>query len=175
MWMFPWQLRFSQTKWNEGFAYSGEIRGFQHVWAGENLFLHIGFGNRCKKTDVRLSGKHRKMLTSERRQLEVWPFFFCMFELENQNPNKVFFTTHGCVFGVFTLSWTQRSSIEMWVEAVAITATFGFQADGKPQQETIGKSRSQQTCWCCVRGKVAWLVRGFLRGTVFESLCLLRS
>jgi hypothetical protein len=26
-----------------------------------------------------------------------------------------------------------------------------------------------------VRGKVAWLVRGFLRETVFESLCLLRS
>ena len=36
----------------------------------------------------------------------------------------------------------------MWVEAVAITATFGFQADGKPQQETIAKSNKHVGVVC---------------------------
>ena len=45
---------FEPIERDEGFAHSGEIRGFRHVlsWK-ENLFLHIGFGNSCRKTDVR--------------------------------------------------------------------------------------------------------------------------
>ena len=43
--------------------------------------------------------RYRKMLTSERRQLEVWPFFLHVW-VGKPNPNKVFFTTHGYVFGV---------------------------------------------------------------------------
>jgi hypothetical protein len=35
-------------------AHFGEVCGFRHVWAEEREFgLHIGFGNNCKKTDVR--------------------------------------------------------------------------------------------------------------------------
>ena len=50
-----------------------------------------------------------------------------MFELENQNPNKVFFTTHDYVFLEFYLNLNPKEFRRIRVKAVVTTATFGFQ------------------------------------------------